>query len=86
MQHVKYAVGIDVSKDKLGSCISLINTTQKVTVKGSTSFNNTSEGYKLLSKWVEKHHKEDLPVVFVLEARVCIMSNWPGISISKATR
>lgn len=48
MQNVKYAVGIDVSKDKLGSCISLINTTQKVTIKGSTSFNNTSEGYKLL--------------------------------------
>jgi transposase len=68
MHLIKYVVGIDMSKDKFHVCLSLINTVQKVTVKASTHFANTPAGFSLLLRWVAKHCKEKIPVVYVMEA------------------
>lgn len=68
-QNLKYAVGIDISKDSFHACICVINTIQKVTVKASHSFLNTPAGFNELLIWVKKHHKEKaLPLVYLMEA------------------
>ncbi len=68
MNNVKYATGLDMAKDKFHVCISVINSAQKVTVKASSHFANSLTGFGLLLKWVKKHCKENLPVVYVMEA------------------
>lgn len=73
-QSLKYAIGIDVSKDKSGGvpfdvCLSVIDTLQKVTIKASRSFVNQSKGFQELAQWVKNHHKEEkLPIVYLMEA------------------
>lgn len=68
-QVLKYAVGMDVSKDKIDVCLTVIDTLQKVTIKASRSFTNNSKGFKELAQWVKTHHKEPkLPIVYLMEA------------------
>jgi transposase len=68
-QNLKYAVGIDISKDSFHACISVINMIQKVTIKASHSFFNTPTGFNELLIWVKKYHKESaLPLVYLMEA------------------
>lgn len=68
-QNLKYAVGIDISKDSFHACISVINTIQKVTVKASHRFLNTPAGFSELLVWVKKHYKENtLPLIYLMEA------------------
>jgi hypothetical protein len=82
MINLKYAVGLDLSKDDFKACFSVINTQQHVLVKASKTFANTPAGFSALSSWVAKQGKEDLPIVFVMEATgvyhealTCISSN-----------
>lgn len=65
---LKYAVGIDVSKDEFHACLSVIDTSQKVTIKATRSFTNGSKGFQGLAQWVKSHHKQaDLPIVYLME-------------------
>lgn len=68
MKNLKYAIGIDMSKNDFKTCFSVINQSQKVTVKSTGTFPNTQKGYFDFSKWYSKHNKEGLPLFFLLEA------------------
>jgi transposase len=66
---LRYCVGIDVSKDTLQVCLSVIDTNGKVTVKGSSKVNNKVAAFDSLLTWVAKHRKEQsLPIRYVMEA------------------
>jgi transposase len=66
---LKYCVGIDVSKNDLQCCISVIDQLQKVTVKSSGKFANTKTGFTQLHQWITSRHKNrEVPVVVVMEA------------------
>jgi transposase len=66
---LKYCVGIDVSKNELQCCISVIDQLQKVTVKSSTKFTNTKTGFTRLHQWITTRHKhQEVPLVVVMEA------------------
>lgn len=43
---LKYSVGIDVSKEKFDSCFSVIDSSQKVTVKSTRQMDNSASGIK----------------------------------------
>lgn len=66
--YLKYCLGIDVSKDENQVCLSVIDSEQKVTIKGSRKFANTPKGFEQLEAWLQRHLKEELPLVVVLEA------------------
>jgi len=66
--NLKYSVGLDVSGRKISACMSIIDEKQKVSVKSSTQIANTKKGFEHLEQGVAKHKKEDLPVVFCMEA------------------
>ncbi|RZL60238.1 MAG: IS110 family transposase [Pedobacter sp.] len=68
MINLKYSIGIDVSKKDFHCCLSIINSSQKVTVKSSRKFSNTSVGFRELLAWIKQHKKEDLPLRIVMEA------------------
>src|SRR5690554_4911674 len=68
MEALKYGIGIDVSKQKFDVCISIINKEQRVVIKATRKFENRTEGFGLFLKWVEKHCKEDVSKVFLMEA------------------
>lgn len=66
---LKYCVGIDVSKTELQCCISVIDQLQKVTVKSSAKFTNTTTGFTRLHQWISSRHKnQEVPLVVVMEA------------------
>ena len=68
MSKLKQSVGIDISKDKLDVCFSVIDTTQKVTIKATRKFANHAKGFQELNEWVVKHGDPSLPIVYVMEA------------------
>jgi transposase len=55
---IKYSIGLDISSKKINGCISLIDDSQKVTVKSSIVFNTTLKGFSELSLWIKKWHIE----------------------------
>lgn len=66
---IKYCLGVDVSKKDFHCCLSVIDQTQKVSVKGSRKFSNNKEGFKELHTWTQKQHKApSIPLVVVMEA------------------
>lgn len=65
---LKYGVGIDISKDKFDACISVIDSDQHVRVKATHKFENKKNGFDAFLKWVHKHQKSPLPIVFLMEA------------------
>ena len=40
---LRYCVGFDISKDSVQVCLSVIDTTGKVTIKGTTNFNLSTD-------------------------------------------
>src|SRR3954471_7012596 len=65
---LKYCVGIDVSKNDLQCCISVIDLLQKVTVRSSGKFPNNKTGFTQLHQWITTRHKnKEVPLV-VMEA------------------
>src|ERR1700712_2958598 len=66
---LKYALGIDVSKNDIHVCLSVIDSKQHVRVKARSKFTNNEQGFKPLLVWVNRHKKEsDIPLVNVIEA------------------
>jgi transposase len=66
---LKYCVGIDVSKNDLQCCISVIDLLQKVTVRSSGKFPNNKTGFTQLHQWITTRHKnKEVPLVVVMEA------------------
>jgi len=68
MQLLKYGIGIDMSKQKFDVCVSVIDTEQRVQIKATHSFENTMKGFDSFLTWLIKQCKENIPMVFVIEA------------------
>jgi transposase len=69
MQLLRYCVGLDISKDSLQVCLSVIDTDGRVVVKGSTKVANKPATFAQLEHWVGKHRKADgLPLRYVMES------------------
>ena len=68
MKNLKYGIGIDVSMQKFDVCLSVINEEQRVSILSTHSFDNSATGFKSFLQWVEKHCKEPLASVFLMEA------------------
>lgn len=66
---LRYAVGLDIAKDKFDACLSAISESGLVTIKSSkASIANTPSGFKELVIWISKHlHKED-QLILCMEA------------------
>lgn len=66
---LRYCVGIDVSKDTLQVCLSVIDINGKVTIKGTTKINNKISAFDSFLTWINKHCQvKDLPVRYVMES------------------
>ena len=65
---LRYCVGLDVGKDNLQVCLSVIDSDGRVVVKASTKVVNKLAGFQVLTKWVAKNRKQDLPLRYVMEA------------------
>ena len=63
----KQSVGIDMAKDKFDVCFSVIDSMQKVTVKTTCKFANTSKGFSEFDAWVKKFAQVDKAIAFVVE-------------------
>lgn len=68
MKKLKYSVGIDMSKNDFKACLSVIDESQRVTVKSSRTFPNSQTGFSELLKWVTKYHEKEIPIFFLVEA------------------
>ena len=68
MNLLKYAVGVDISKEKFHACMTEINLEQRIKIKSSRAFDNTPKGFETFRFWVEKHRKEALEVFYTMEA------------------
>lgn len=64
----KYSVGIDISKRDFKACFVIIDHEQTIKVKSSRTFSNTLKGFESFKIWYTKFQKEDLSLVFVVEA------------------
>jgi transposase len=66
---LKYALGMDASKKDIHVCLSVIDSRQQVKVKASGKFANSSQGFRDILTWLNRHKKEsDIPLVNVIEA------------------
>ena len=66
---LKYAIGLDIAKDKFDACLAMIDEMQNVTIKSSKSgIPNSDKGFNELLLWVGKHLTKDSPKVFCMEA------------------
>lgn len=65
---LKYSVGFDCSKEDFSACVSIIDITQKVTIKSTRKFKNTIKGFDDCQYWVIRYCKEQVPIVIVMEA------------------
>jgi len=68
MKNLKYGIGVDLAAKKFDVCISVINEAQKTTILSTGSFENAPKGFVLMLKWIDKHCKEELPLIFLMEA------------------
>jgi transposase len=65
---LRYCVGLDISKDTLQVCLSVIDSTGRVTVKATTKVVNKSTGFSSLINWVARHAKLELPLTYLMES------------------
>ncbi|HMJ46673.1 MAG TPA: transposase [Ferruginibacter sp.] len=66
---IKFAIGLDIAKDKFDACLAVIDGVQQVSIKSSKAgIANSAKGFHVLLTWVEKHLKKDIPAVFCMEA------------------
>ena len=66
--NLKYSVGIDMSKKDFKACFVVFDDKQNIKVKANRTFPNTKNGFENFKIWYSKFNKEDLSVVFVMEA------------------
>lgn len=69
--YLKYSIGVDLSKGDFKANIALVSTTQESKTKASKTFKNNQAGFKEFISWVLKHCKEEVPILFVMEATGC---------------
>jgi transposase len=65
---IKYAVGIDVSKDKFDACFGEMDIRQQFESKGKREFANNNNGFKELERWITKQQKQKLFLIVSMEA------------------
>jgi len=66
---IKYAVGIDVSKDTIHTCLCEIDNKQQVKIKASHRFSNDVKDFPGFVQWIQKHQKQkEITVVTCMEA------------------
>lgn len=66
---IKYAIGLDIAKDKFDACLAGIDEVQTVSIKSSKAgIGNSAKGFNDLLVWVKKHLAKDIPLVFCMEA------------------
>ena len=65
---LRYCVGLDISKDTLQVCLSVIDSTGRVTVKATTKVVNKPAGFSALLTWVARQRKLELPLAYVMES------------------
>lgn len=65
---IKYAVGIDVSADKLDICFSEIDIEQNVKVVAQRQVSNSDQGIKFIIPWLKKNQRQDIPILVAMEA------------------
>ncbi len=66
---VKYSIGLDIGKEKIYTCFSMLDEKQQLFVKRSSSFPNNSKGFVKLSEWINKERKLlDAVLIVIMEA------------------
>jgi transposase len=65
---LRYCVGLDISKDTLQVCLSVIDQTGRVSIKATTKVVNKPAGFSALVDWVARHRKLDLPLTYLMES------------------
>lgn len=68
MEILKYAIGIDIAKEKFDVCISNIDQLQHVSIRAQCNFANTAKGFERFFSWATKHTNPDIPCIFLMEA------------------
>jgi transposase len=61
-------IGVDVSKDSLDVVFSTIDMEQRVKIKSSGKFPNTTSGFKQLQKWLESKRAKQADLRILMEA------------------
>lgn len=64
---LRYGVGLDISKDAIQVCLSVIDSMGRVTVK-ATKVVNKPAGFSALVNWVARHRKLALPLTYLMES------------------
>jgi transposase len=65
---LRYCVGLDISKDTLQVCLSVIDSSGRVTVKATTKVVNKPAGFSALVNWIARHRKLELPLTYLMES------------------
>lgn len=66
---IKYAIGLDIAKDKFDACLAIIDEHQQTKILSSkAAVPNSLNGFIELIKWADKHCKENIPRIFCMEA------------------
>jgi len=65
---LSYSVGLDVGFKEIYAHILFRTDLQEIKIKASTKFENTAAGFARFSKWISSHIKEEVPVIYVMEA------------------
>lgn len=66
---LKYSVGLDISANQIHCCISVIDGSQRTTVKSTRKIANTKKGFTELGGWIARHQKDkSIPLVVCMEA------------------
>lgn len=68
MNYLRYGCGIDMAKEKFDACLLGINAGMQFQNLGSKTFNNTLSGFREFHKWARRYCKQDVPVVYLVEA------------------
>lgn len=68
MEVIKQSVGIDISKGCFSCCICYSQQDGSLEYSSILSFKNQKSGFNQLVRWVRKHCKADIPLVYLMEA------------------
>lgn len=65
-KYLRYAVGLDMSKDRFHACIMGLTPSESRKIIASRSFSNSSQGFRLFVKWIKSKCKESDTVLRML--------------------
>ncbi len=84
---LKYAIGLDIAKDKFDACLAVIDETQKVTIRSSKAgISNSPKGFDELLHWVKSIFLLRRPSFFAWKRQGFIMNSLSGFYIKRASR